>query len=98
MKLLVIDECYYSRFGIIEHLKENTDILSLKAVSMRDAINSQPPYIELKNKDFILYKKDVTILLEHLKEMALYNIQCYFSNFSTHSSIFSHQEDRIIYY
>ncbi|WFQ80205.1 hypothetical protein PXH59_03280 [Xenorhabdus sp. SF857] len=53
MKPLVINECYYSRFGIIEPLKENTDILSLEAVSMRDTINSSPPYMQLKNNNFI---------------------------------------------
>ncbi|BET96611.1 LuxR C-terminal-related transcriptional regulator [Xenorhabdus taiwanensis] len=146
MKLLVIDECYYTRLGIIESLKENTNILCLGAVSIRDAINILPAFspdvilanltrygyyseyceqlellissvygsrnyiyvdktyltkktpIQLTNKDFILQKKDITILLERLNEMASYDIQCYFSNFNAHSSIFSHQEDRIIYY
>ncbi|WP_279625082.1 helix-turn-helix transcriptional regulator [Xenorhabdus thuongxuanensis] len=51
----------------------------------------------MKNNDFIL-KKDLTILLERLKEISSYNIQRYFSNFSVHCSIFIDQEDRIIYY
>ncbi|CDG18085.1 LuxR C-terminal-related transcriptional regulator [Xenorhabdus doucetiae] len=146
MKLLIIDECHYTRLGIIESLKENTSILSLGTASIREAINILPVFspnvilanlttygyyseyceqlkllissvldartyiyidkayptknqpIQLTNKDFILTKKDMTILLERLKEMASYDIQHYFSNFSTHSSIFSYQEDRIIYY
>ncbi|MBD1227760.1 LuxR C-terminal-related transcriptional regulator [Xenorhabdus griffiniae] len=146
MKLLIIDECYYTRQGTIESLKENTDILSLGATSIRDAINILPVFspdiilanltsygyyseyceqlallvssvygarnyiyvdktypiketpIQLTNKDFILKKKDLTILLKRLKEMASYDIQCYFSNFSAPGSIFSHQENRIIYY
>ncbi|OTA17346.1 LuxR family transcriptional regulator [Xenorhabdus vietnamensis] len=146
MKLLVIDECHYTRLGIIESLKENTDILSLGTVSIHDAINILPifspeiilvnltnygyyskyceqlkllissvygariyiyidkeyPYndkpIQLTNKDFILSKEYLTILLERLKEMASHDIQRYFSNFSVYSSIFSHQENRIIYY
>ncbi|WP_338885203.1 LuxR C-terminal-related transcriptional regulator [Xenorhabdus sp. TH1] len=146
MKLLIIDECHYTRLGIIESLKENTGILSLGVVSIRDAINilsvfspnvilvnltnygyyseycnqlkllvssvynariyiyidktypTKKTPIQLTHKDFILPKKELTILLERLKEIASFDIQRYFSNFSVYSSIFSHQENRIIYY
>ncbi|MDX7991387.1 response regulator transcription factor [Xenorhabdus littoralis] len=44
MKLLVIDECYYTRLGVIEFLKENTNILSIDTVSIHDAINILPTF------------------------------------------------------
>ncbi|CAM3534772.1 hypothetical protein ABLA30_23310 [Xenorhabdus nematophila] len=40
MKLLVIDECHYTRLGVIEFLKGNADIFSIGAASIRDAINT----------------------------------------------------------
>ncbi|PHM48356.1 response regulator transcription factor [Xenorhabdus miraniensis] len=146
MKLLVIEECHYTRLGIIEFLKEYTDIFLKEATSIQDAINILPvfspdvilanltnyghysyyceqlelfislvneariytyidkPYpfkktpIQLTNNDFILSKKNLMMLLNRLKEMTSFDIQRYFSNFNIHSSIFSHQENRVIYY
>ncbi|OTA21141.1 LuxR family transcriptional regulator [Xenorhabdus beddingii] len=146
MKLLIIDECHYTRLGIIEFLKENTHIFPKEAASIHDAINILPvfspdiilanlthygyhieyceqlnllislvneariytyinkPYpfgktpIQLTNNDFFLSKKNLMALLDRLKEMALFDIQHYFSHFNAHNSIFSHQENRVIYY
>ncbi|PHM29382.1 LuxR C-terminal-related transcriptional regulator [Xenorhabdus budapestensis] len=146
MKLLIIDECHYTRLGIIESLKENTDILSTAAHSIQEAINIlsifSPDiilinltyyghhssyceqmklfislvrntriyiyidklypwienYIQLTNKDFILPKRNLSLLLARLKELASHDIQRYFANFNIKSSIFSQQENRIIYY
>ncbi|MDX7986011.1 helix-turn-helix transcriptional regulator [Xenorhabdus sp. 12] len=44
MKILIIDECHYTRLGIIEFLKVNTDILSTGAGSICDAINIVPTF------------------------------------------------------
>ncbi|MEQ2027836.1 LuxR C-terminal-related transcriptional regulator [Xenorhabdus szentirmaii] len=146
MKVLVIEECHYTRLGILESLKENTDILSMGVISICDAINTLPtfhpdvvlvnstqygcyseycihlqsfislvsksrlyfyinkPYpltkfpIQLTNKDFILSKKSLPTLIDHLKKIASPVDQHYFSHFNTHSSIFSYQENRILYY
>ncbi|MBD2816614.1 helix-turn-helix transcriptional regulator [Xenorhabdus sp. Flor] len=146
MKLLIIDECHYTRLGIIESLKENTDILSTEAHSILGAISIMPifspdivlinlthyghyssyceqmkrfislvrdtriyiyldkpypwigNYIQLNNKDFILPKRNLCLLLARLKELASHDIQRYFASFNIESSIFSQQENRIIYY
>ncbi|PHM37515.1 response regulator transcription factor [Xenorhabdus innexi] len=146
MKLLIIDECYYTRLGIIEFLKENTDTLTIGAHSIHDAITAlklfspdiilinlthygyyssycehmklfvslaqniriyiyfDKPYpwtnnhIQLTNKYFIFPKRNLGLLLQRLKEIASYDIQRYFSHFNAESSIFSPQENRIIYY
>ncbi|PHM60526.1 putative regulatory protein [Xenorhabdus stockiae] len=146
MKLLIIDECYYTRLGIIESLKENTNILTAGMHSIHDAITTlqvfspdivlmnlthygycsayceymklffslvrdrriyiylDKPYpwtdnhIQLTNNDFILPKRNLSLLLQRLKEIASYDIQHYFSHFNTKSSIFSPQENRILYY
>ncbi|MDE9480309.1 LuxR C-terminal-related transcriptional regulator [Xenorhabdus bovienii] len=54
--------------------------------------------IQLTNKDFILPKKNLSTLLIRIKEMTAHDIQRYFANFNTQSSIFSLQENRIIHY
>ncbi|PHM40281.1 LuxR family transcriptional regulator [Xenorhabdus mauleonii] len=42
MKILIIDECHYTRLGAIEFLKGNTGILSIGVESICDAINIFP--------------------------------------------------------